>query len=261
MMRLSWRSLPLILLALALGAWGIWDGHAEAVLTSALGVGIALLWEAMRARGLSGSDVLKRWRPSRRTLRRLAYGLAAFAALTAWGVYRGIIPGGLALAMLIFAATGPVLAAPFLFAYWRTRTNSMAAGSWPQTTGEVVSSSMVETHGWKAPIVVYAYSVGDRRYRRTRVRFGGTGAMNPAAAEQLLAACPTGGEVPVFYNPKRPGQAVLLPGEPGVNKGLLWIAGLLAATPLLGAAIMALLVLLGLIDAALTAMVGHRVLP
>jgi hypothetical protein len=46
-----------------------------------------------------------------------------------------------------------------------------------------------------------------------------------------------------------------------VNKGLLWIAGLLAAVPLLGAGMMALFVLVGLIDAALTAMVGHRVLP
>jgi hypothetical protein len=260
-MRLSWRSLPLILLAVALGAWGIWAGQAEAVLTSALGVGIALVWEAMRARGLSGADVLKRWRPSRRTLRRLAYGLAAFAALTAWGVYRGIIPGELVLVMLIFAATGPILAAPFLLAYWRTRANSTAAGSWPQTTGEVVSSSMLETHGWKAPIVAYAYSVDGRRYRRARVRFGGTGAMNPTAADQLLASCPAGAQIPVFYNPKRPGQAVLLPGELGVNKGLLWIAGLLAAVPLLGAGMMALFVLVGLIDAALTAMVGHRVLP
>jgi hypothetical protein len=260
-MRLSLKSLPLILLAIALLAWGIWAEHFEAVLSSVLVAGIGILWEAIRARRLSGADVVKRWRPSRGTLRRFAYLLGAFAALTAWGVYRKIIPGELVVVMLAFAAAGPVLASPVLFAYWRALANSRAAEGWPQATGQIVNSFMQSVSAWPAPIVIYTYNVGSRRYRRGRVRFGGTGAMNPAAAEQILASCPIGAEVPVFYNPKRPGQAVLLPGQHGPNKSLLWVAGLLAGVPLLGAVMMALFILLGLVDAALTAIIGHRVLP
>jgi hypothetical protein len=237
---------------------GDWEYALSGLVTLAVGV----VWEVVRKRRIGGDEFVARWRPSHRTLRLLAGLVVVFAVATAWGVYAAIIPAELVGVLLAFAAAAPILAAPFLFFYWRALARARAAAAWPDTVGRIESSYLEEVVSpWPAPIIVYSYAVGGRRYKRSRVRFGGTGAMNPADAEQLLADCPAGAEVPVFYNPKRPGQSCLLPGGGGPNKGLLWGAGLMAGTALLGTAAIALMILLGLVDAALTAIVGHRVLP
>lgn len=226
---------------------------------AALAIGV--IWDFAHERRLTGSDVVKRWRPSRRTLRLLALILIAFSVATAWGVYREIIPSGMVEVMLGFVVAAPILAAPYLFFYRRALVKSQAAEAWPQTIGRVETSFMEDNvSDWAAPIVIYTYSVNERTYRGTRVRFGGTGGMHPNLAEQILAAFPVGADVPVYFNPERPNQSTLLP-QAGPNKGLLWGAGLSAGAALAGAAFMALLMILGFVDAALTAIVGHRVLP
>ena len=235
---------------------------AEWVVEGLAALAVGIIWDFAHDRKLSGADVVRRWRPAPRTLVFLGYLLVAFAAATAWGIYRGIIPSELVVIMLVFVVVAPVLAAPYLFFYRRALVRSKAAESWPQTTGRVENSFMEDkVSDWPAPIVVYTYSVGDRAYRGTRVLFGGTGAMNPTAAGQVLAAFPAGAEVPVFFNPERPGQSVLLRVAAGADKRLLWGAGVSAGAALAGATFMALIVVLGLVDAALTAIVGHRVLP
>jgi len=233
----------------------------EAVVGGLVALAVAFIWDFAHERRLTGADAVKRWRPSQRTLRLLAGLLIAFSAATAWGVYRGIIPSEMVVIMLAFVVAAPILAAPYLFFYRRAVVRSDGARDWPQVIGRVETSFMEDkVSDWAAPIVIYTYSVDGHPYRGSRVRFGGTAAMNPNLAEQILASFPVGAEVPVFFNPEQPGQSTLLP-QAGPNKGLLWIAGLNAGAALAAALFMALIVVLGLVDAALTAIVGHRVLP
>lgn len=254
--RLLWI-LPLGLVLLA-----IWTGHVEAALYALISLAAGIVWELFRARKTGGADLAKGLRLSRRKIRVLAYVLATFAAATTLGVYLGAVPSELVLVMLALVAAGPILAFPYLVFYWAALARSKSAESWPHTKGKVETSYMEEVVSvWPAPIVIYTYAVDERSYRSTRVRFGGTGAMNPVAAEQLLSRYPTGAQVDVFYDPKRPGQSVLIPEQDAPGRNLLWGAGLSAGAAFLGAGMTAFIVLLGLVDAVLTAVVGHRVLP
>jgi hypothetical protein len=256
------KSLWIFPFGLALIAWGIWADHFEAAVTGVITQAIGIVWDLAHARQASGADVVKRLRLSRGKIRVLGWLLAVFAALTALGVVLGVIPFELVLVMLAFAAAAPILAFPYLFFYRRALARTKAAESWPTTRGKVGNSFMEQTaSAWPAPIVIYNYEVDGRTHHSSRVRFGGTSLMNPVAAEELLARYPSGAEIDVYYDPKRPGQSVLDPKQDAPPRNLLWGAGLTAAAPLLGAVVMALFVILGLIDAVLTAAFGHRVLP
>jgi ribosomal protein L35AE/L33A len=224
-------------------------------------IALGLAWDFAHERRLTGADLLKRWRPSAGKLRIAGFALALFVIATAFGVWRGFIPAALVVIMLGLVVAAPVLAAPFLFFHRRSAVKAKAAEAWPEVTGRVVDAFVTEAGGWPAPIVIYSYEVDGRLYRGSRLRFGGTGGMSPGAVEQVLAAYATGSEVAVFHDPKRPAKSVLLKGEAGASKSLLWGAGCMATAPLFGALAFGLMVVLGLVDAALTAIVGHRVLP
>lgn len=261
-MRQNQRFLLLGFVGMALFVWGIYADQIEAAMSGIATIVAGALWDYSKKNQISGDDVINRWTPSGRMLKIITIVIVLFFLITAWGVYRDIIPFGLVAVMIAFISATPIIAAPYLFVYWIMLAKAKAADGWPETVGKVVTSDMVGGPSvWSAPMVVYTYSVDGTDYRRSRVRFGGTGASNPADAEQILAAYPVGAEVPVFYDPKKPGRSVLLPSATGPNKGLLWGAGLSAGATLLGALAIGLLILLGLIDAALTAIVGHRVLP
>ena len=250
-----------IMFGLVVLVWGVWRQNYEEMAYGLADIVVVLVWDFAHDRHLTGAKILHEWRPSPHKLRIAAYVLAAFALATAAGVWIGFIPGGLVVVMLAFILAAPILAALPLFAYQRCVTKAKAAASWPQVIGHIENSFMTEAGRWPAPIVSYTYEVEGRRHRGARVRFGGTGGMNPMDAEQVLASYPAGADVPIFYNPERPRQSVLLPDGARVNKGLLWCAGMLAAAPLLGAVLLGLFIVLGFVDAALTAIVGHRVLP
>lgn len=250
-----------ICIGIVVVVWGVWRQNYEEVTAGLLGIALGLAWDFAHERRLTGAQLLERWVPSAGKLRIAGYALAVFAALTAFGVWQGSVPAAMVAIMLGLIVAAPLLAAPFVYFHRRSAAKAKAAEDWPQVMGRVETSFMSQAAAWPAPIVTYRYEVDGRRHHGSRVRFGGTGAMNPTDAEQVLATYYKGAEVPVYYDPERPGRSVLLHGEAAANKGLMWGAGCMAATPLLGAAVIGLFVLLGLLDAALTAIVGHRVLP
>lgn len=261
-MRHWWASLRMLPVAMAILAFGIWADEMEAALYSLLSMAAGIVWDLIRARQTGDADPAPNLRLSRRKLLILAYGLAVFAAATVWGIYQGSIPAELVMIMLGFVAAAPILALPYLIFYRLALAKARSAESWPSAKGKVVNAWMDQVgSAWPAPIVIYAYEVDDRAYRSSRVRLGGTGMMSPLDAEQILERFPTGAEVDVFHDPKRPGQSVLIPKQDAPSRNLLWGAALSAGAALLGAGLMALMVVLGLVDAVLTAVVGHRVLP
>lgn len=238
-------------IGIVVAVWGLWRQNYEELTAGLLGIALGLAWDFAHERRLTGAQLVERWFPPVGKLRLLGYALSVFAMLTAFGVWRGIVPAGMVAVMLGLAIAGPVLAAPFVWFHRRAGARAKAAADWPQVAGRVETSFMSQFAAWPAPIVTYSYEADGRRRHGSRVRFGGTGGMNPADAEQLLASYPEGADVPVYYNPQRPGQSVLLHGDAAANKGLVWGAGCMAAAPLLGAVVMALFVLATLVSAAL----------
>ncbi len=108
----------------------------------------------------------------------------------------------------------------FLIVYSvRSRKKAEASQSWPSTIGritvaEVKQSASTDDDGRTSyayyPSVAYEYQVAGQTYTGKRIAFGGvhaSGSSSKAAAE--LARFPVGGQVTVYYNPEKPGEAVL----------------------------------------------------
>ncbi len=110
-----------------------------------------------------------------------------------------------------------------------------ASKHWPSIEGEVVSATIREmgstTNGrnttFYLPQVEYAYSVGDKRYTSHQIGFGGGRALpSQQEADVVIHKYPAGERVKVYYDPSRPGPAVLEPAQAG-NVLLLLLAGVL----------------------------------
>ncbi|MCW5592764.1 MAG: DUF3592 domain-containing protein [Burkholderiales bacterium] len=119
---------------------------------------------------------------------------------------------------LFFAVAGLMMVA---FAVV-SRSQSSQAARWHKATGRVVASR-TEGRGSRAnpgavsvlvyePVVEYAYTVGGREYRGTRLSFGASVAATKSWAEGKAAAYPVEREVTVHYDPSNPAEAVLEPG-------------------------------------------------
>ncbi|MHC1782320.1 MAG: DUF3592 domain-containing protein [Anaerolineaceae bacterium] len=94
-----------------------------------------------------------------------------------------------------------------------------ASQSWPGVPGtitvsDVRQSSSTDDDGHVTfsyyPRVEYTYEVAGQSFTSKQVAFGGVrGYGNPEKARQDLAKYPAGAAVTVFYNPEKPGEAVL----------------------------------------------------
>ena len=113
-----------------------------------------------------------------------------------------------------FGLTLAAIASWFVF---RDRRQSRAALAWPSTDGRIVESVVEEKHlpGDRpnmrfAPRIAYEYSVDGRAYRSERVAFGDVfWSLAPQAARAKVARYPRGAQVTVYFNPRRPQEAVL----------------------------------------------------
>ena len=105
-----------------------------------------------------------------------------------------------------------------LFFTIRTRQKSNASMSWPSTTGQISAAtvrknSSVDENGQVnisySPIVEYDYWVNGQAYKGRRINFGTTASPKKEAAQKEVDRFPFGRQVAVFYNPEKPGEAVL----------------------------------------------------
>ncbi|MDX1995285.1 MAG: DUF3592 domain-containing protein [bacterium] len=96
-------------------------------------------------------------------------------------------------------------------------------GAWRQTTGRVLRADVMDDgdNGYY-PQVVYEYMVDGKRYEADRMAPGLTLTQGSRARiEQQIQAYPPGKTVTVYYNPRRPSQAVLEMSARS-NQGCLW---------------------------------------
>jgi hypothetical protein len=109
--------------------------------------------------------------------------------------------------VLIGAIGVVMLVAGFLMA----RTPGKSHG-WSTTTGQILASTINyrrRSGGGHIPypLVMYAYQVEGKPYQSQRIYFGG--AVGGSAMTGVVKKYPVGAQVPVYYNPQDPADAVL----------------------------------------------------
>jgi hypothetical protein len=125
---------------------------------------------------------------------------------------------------------------------WRGQRLANAARAWPQTVGQVLSSSIHETMvrvrsstgvtSYRiatryVPYVSYVYTVNGVSYQADRLRIGETiVSSDTRAAERAVARYPAGSDVTVYYNPADPADATLDPRTTWGTR-VLWMVALL----------------------------------
>jgi hypothetical protein len=117
-----------------------------------------------------------------------------------------------------------------LFFTLRTRKKSSASLSWPSTTGTILSSTVRRnsstdedghTNYSFSPIVEYDYSVSGQAFKGKRVHYGITPSTSMSTAQKEADRFTPGMQVPVFYNPDKPNEAVLEKKEVTSKVGLI----------------------------------------
>ena len=118
-----------------------------------------------------------------------------------------------------------------LIALWIVvRRKSSAIMTWPSSPGRVISSEVVrmrDTNGnfIERPRIVYEYAGGGATHQGNRISFGGP---RSVGARKCVARYPAGSTVQVFYDPAKPGSAVLERGGGGGASVLLIVGGVFA---------------------------------
>lgn len=135
---------------------------------------------------------------------------------------REVRPRAILRMMSIVVMVALSLIGPFLVVYGTVLGKKAEASlDWPHVMGKVTRALLERDSDGSdySAVVEYDYSVNGVRYRGKRLRFGGW-YQKKALALAELDAYPQGSEVPVFYNPNKPSDAVLLREAQGTR---LWI--------------------------------------
>jgi hypothetical protein len=90
--------------------------------------------------------------------------------------------------------------------------------NWPSVQGSVIETSLeviADSVQWRfRPAVEYAYRVGNKDYRGSRIQWGDRIDLpSRAAAARVIGHYRTGKPVRVYYDPRQPAVAVLQPGH------------------------------------------------
>jgi Protein of unknown function (DUF3592) len=84
-----------------------------------------------------------------------------------------------------------------------------AAQQWPATTGKILVSTMSQGDESWFPKICYGYTVHGEDYTTEQLHFYVTTGKTKAVIQRLLSNYPVGRSVPVYYNPRKPTEAVL----------------------------------------------------
>ncbi len=122
---------------------------------------------------------------------------------------------------IVFTGIGIVIA---LFGYTTYKTG-VESTDWPTVDGVIIRSEIeqqtvtTEKDGKKKtevkshPKIAYQYQVGGQEYKGTKISF----LSSSGNANQIVSQYPKGKTVRVYYNPDKLKQAVLVPGNSGLN--------------------------------------------
>ena len=103
------------------------------------------------------------------------------------------------------------------------RKAEKAASQWPSVNGTVLSARLVShgsiRHRADFPEVSYSYEVDGKTYKSKHISAGGE--MGGVTASSVLARYPVGSQVTVYYDPKKPKNAVL--EKKSVTQKWLWV--------------------------------------
>ncbi len=120
--------------------------------------------------------------------------------------------------IVVMCGVGFTLAGVLLAGYlvYLRRLASRSA-DWPSTEGEVIrskpqsfSTAYFTSHDAR---ITYRYWVDGRKYVSSGVTPESLGFGSRREAQEVVDRFPPGSKVAVYYDPKRPGRAVLLPGK------------------------------------------------
>ena len=93
---------------------------------------------------------------------------------------------------------------------------SVAASTWPKVKGEVVYAGIQEEDDGESstfmPVVEFKYKVRGRAYESTSFAFGFTASSFRFLSSSIYKKYRNRPYIKVYYNPKKPSQAVLLTG-------------------------------------------------
>lgn len=132
------------------------------------------------------------------------------------------VPPGLA--RIRDALIALVSAGALVFLLWGLATQivdavkTSNAADWPRADALVITSTLVKGCRGNVqflPDVRYQYVVDGQTYTGRRIAYGVQACGSDSSAAIALRPYPEGRRVPVFYNPKAPGDAVLEVGRPG----------------------------------------------
>jgi hypothetical protein len=110
------------------------------------------------------------------------------------------------------------VAAFLLWLFRQAMQRAAESAHWPIVEGSVIEASMKviadSEQSRFRPLIEYAYRVGDRDYRSSRIQWGGLIDLpSRSAAAKVVGHYQTGKSIKVYYNPRQPRVAVLQPGH------------------------------------------------
>jgi hypothetical protein len=113
---------------------------------------------------------------------------------------------------------------------WR---KGKAIQHWPSTTGTITESTTAWNYGrisTVAPKLSYAYTVAGREYTGHDIAVTEVDTASERDALDKIAPYPLGKEVTVYYDPDKPGDAVLEKSTGGALEGVFGFFGLVLVT-------------------------------
>jgi hypothetical protein len=134
---------------------------------------------------------------------------------------------------MIFSGIGALLVIVGIIVFviqQRSAAKQKASLTWPTCDGQVtranIESGRDNEGRWTySAHIAYAYAVNGQNHNANRVAWGGRASSgNVREAEAMIARYPVGSAVKVYYNPGKPGEAVLDPASKGGVRLLLFVA-------------------------------------